>query len=136
MTRGRKTGGRDFKPGVSGNPKGRPPIRGDLAKVALMTVDDTKRLLQKLMDKTEVELLKLVENPKTPVMELMVIRIIQKAISDGDQARLNFLFDRTIGKVLDKKEIELRPVVYRTAVRADGSLLQEVLEEGEVEGSL
>jgi hypothetical protein len=122
-------GGKKFKPGQSGNPRGRQPLRPDLRRIQLMTADDSKRLLQKLMDLPKQSLEDLAADPSTPAMDLMVIQIILKAVQDGDHARLNFLFDRTIGKVLDKKEIEVRPVTYVTKVRADGTLIQDVLEE-------
>ncbi len=128
MTRGRKTGGRDFKPGVSGNPAGRPKTREDLKQVKLLSQDDVSRIMQKMLDMKIIDLDHMVNDPDTPAMELMIAKIMHKAMIEGDQARLDFLFNRVIGKVLDKKEIEVRPVTYRTQVRGDGALIQEVLE--------
>lgn len=121
--------GRKFKPGISGNPKGRPRIREDLKKIELMSGTDVARLLQKMLNMRTQELQGMVDDPDTPAMELVVAKIIHKAMVEGDQARLNFLFDRTIGKVIEKKEVEVKPVIYRTNVRPDGALLQEVIEE-------
>lgn len=124
-----------YKKGQTGNPDGRPKGQGplqtrpDLKHVKLMTPDLARRLIQKLMDMTQDELRALVSSPFTPMMELMVARVIDKALSEGDVARLNFLFDRTVGKVLEKHELELKPVVYRTRVTGDGSLIQEVADE-------
>lgn len=127
--KGRKAGGRDFLPGQSGNPQGRPKLRGDLHKVKLMTADEAAKLIQRMMDKSCAELQELVDDPDTPAMELMVARIIEQAMREGDTARLNFLFDRTIGKVIEKREVALQPVVYRTGIRGDGTLIQEVIDE-------
>ena len=122
-----------FKKGQSGNPKGRPKTREDLKKVKLMSSDNAARLIQKIMDMSPDEIRVMVEDPKTPAWELMVARIVDKAIREGDTSRLNFLFDRTIGKVVEKKEVELKPVTYQTAVRPeDGALIQEVLDEEEI----
>ncbi len=118
-----------FKPGKSGNPNGRPKIRADLKKVKLMSSEDAARLLQKIMNMNTREIQAMVEDEQTPAMEMMIARIITKAINEGDPARLNFLFDRTIGKVMERREIELKPIIYRTAVNADGALIQEVIEE-------
>ena len=41
----------------------------------------------------------------TPSVDLIVIKIITKAIENGDYQRLNFLLERTIGKVSDKLEV-------------------------------
>lgn len=126
----KKPRGRPFPPGVSGNPKGRPKTRGDLAQVRLLKESEAKRMIQKQLDMTPQELKAMVEDPETPAMELMIARIIDKALNEGDTARLNFLFDRTIGKVIEKREVEVRPVTYKTTVNpVDGTLIQEALEE-------
>ena len=113
------------------NSVGRPPLRRDLKGVKLLTQQDVSRLMQKMMDMSLVDLQDMVDDPTTPAMELMLARIIEKAMREGDHQRLNFLFDRTIGKVVDKKEVEIRPVRYVTGVEADGTLVQQVLEEEE-----
>jgi len=45
------------------------------------------------------------KDPSTPARDLVVIRILVLAIEKGDHARLNFLLERTIGKVVDRHEI-------------------------------
>ena len=59
-------------------------------------------------------------NPTTPSKDLVVIKILIKAIELGDHARLEFLFNRTIGKVVDKIDhtVEQKPSIL---VRRDGS---------------
>ena len=42
---------------------------------------------------------------KTPALDLVVIKVLIEAIRKGDEKRLGFLLDRTIGKV--KEEIEV-----------------------------
>jgi hypothetical protein len=133
-TSDKKLPAKAWKKGQSGNPKGRPKIRQDLKNVKVMTNTEVSALLWRLMSKTTEELRLMVEDPETPAMELMVARIIDKGLLEGDPQRLNFLLDRTIGKVIDKREVEVTPVVYKTRIEKDGTLVQDVLRE-EVEGS-
>ena len=51
------------------------------------------------------KLAKVATNRKTPTIDLMIIKIITTAINKGDQTRLNFLLDRTIGKVKDNVDV-------------------------------
>jgi hypothetical protein len=131
--KGKKAGGRDFLPGQSGNPRGRPKLRDDLRKVKVMTADEASRLIQKMMDRSLDELQQVVDDPDTPAMELMVAKVIHKALLEGDAARLGFLMDRTIGKVVEKREVAIQPVIYRTGIRGDGTLIQEVIDEENAE---
>lgn len=45
-------------------------------------------------------------------MDLWIIRIVLLGIKNGDHIRLNFMFDRLIGKVTDKVEhTGVRPLI-------------------------
>ena len=64
----------------------------------------------------------------------MVAHVIMKGVMYGDQTKLNFLFDRTIGKTLEhKEEAKLKPVTYETNISLDGRLVQEIMEEEDAE---
>lgn len=118
-----------WKPGQSGNPKGRPSLRDDLKDYKMLTKVEASALVQKIMDMTSEQMKEMLADPETPAMEIMVARIVSEAINQGDPQRLNFLFDRTVGKVIEKREVEITPVTYKTQVRGDGALVREVLEE-------
>lgn len=118
-----------FKKGQSGNPKGRPKTREDLKKIKLMTADEASRLIQKIVDMDADKLADMMADPKTPALEIMVAKVVLKAIQEGDTSRINFIFDRTVGKVIDKREVEVRPVTYEATVREDGTLIQQVAAE-------
>ena len=58
---------------------------------------------------SNLETLQLIAQDKTtPSLDLIVIKIITEAIKRGDYTRLNFLLERTIGKVKDKVELETK----------------------------
>lgn len=105
MTLGRKTGGRDFEPGKSGNPDGRPPLAPKVRKLKKLNQKEFISLVSKYMRKTFSDLETLAQDPETNALDLMVISLITNTIRAGDYNRLNFLLDRTIGKVKEKHEL-------------------------------
>ena len=49
-----------------------------------------------------VELLK---DPNTPLIELIIAKIVDKALNQGDDKRLEFILNRLLGKVKDEVDI-------------------------------
>ena len=87
-----------FQKGCSGNPGGRPKnvltkhkVTQVFSRMALMNMDEIEDIVKKKNHK----------NGKSS-LEVMVAAIIGKAVAQGDHTRLNFLLDRTIGKVTDE----------------------------------
>jgi hypothetical protein len=104
MAKGFKSGGRDFQPGQSGNPNGRPPLPDEVKKARKISSAEFIRVATVMMNLTKDEIIAKVKNPETPALELIVASILAKGIELGDDKRLNMLLDRTIGKVTDKVE--------------------------------
>ena len=135
MAKGFKSGGRGFKKGQSGNPNGSPSK--NITKARKLNKVLVTELLNKFINMSMKDLIVFIRNnvPNSkdttafkgddPVIETMLASILVKAIQEGDQNRLNFIFDRLIGKVTDKVEYTL-PVP--TLVRRFES--QETLELG------
>lgn len=116
--------GRPFKKGNPGGP-GRPKKPDDVRKASKLTRTELEKKLNYflLMDATELETL--LKDKKTPMLDVMVGRIVLMAAKHGDQTRLNFLLDRLVGKVKDNVEVS---VVKPTIVRRYDS--DEVIELG------
>lgn len=96
---GRKTGGRDFKPGNTYS-KG-------LASRSIGVIRQYNReLVQEIMNNalamSREELEIKVKDKTLPVLDGMVFKICHLGISTGDQVRMNFLLDRLIGKVREE----------------------------------
>ena len=99
MAKGRKTGGKNFMPGVVTNPNGRPRLPEDIKTIRELTQAEFTRVSNKYLQMSSEEIEAIVKEPSTPMLELMVASIISKAVIYGDQNRLNLLLDRLIGKV-------------------------------------
>lgn len=128
MARGRKTGGRDFRPGVSGNPGGRKPMSPEMKAVRKLTPSYIQTLISRFLRMSREEFQRYLSFGDPNIAEIAVSAIIAKAISEGDYMRLDFLLDRVIGRVIDQPT-QMQSVRYRTTVRPDGTLIREVVEE-------
>jgi hypothetical protein len=81
---------------------------------------------------TTAELKYFCASPNAKALDKMIAKLFLEAGVKGDPARVNFLLDRSVGKVKDVKEVQVTSVSYQTNVQSDGTLLQEVLEEDKV----
>lgn len=96
---GKKTGGRDFKPGQSGNPKGRPPVPPDLLAARKVNQFEFERIVNRLLFMSRAELLRVAKDPETPALECMLAKHVRIAAITGDWRRIEAICGRTIGKV-------------------------------------
>ena len=111
MAKGKKTGGKDFKPGHG---IGRPRVPDEIKKAIGLTKAEAATKLVELMKLNLTELETLIRDRSKSALELWIARIIALGIKTGDHSRLNFMFDRIIGKVTDKVEISApKPTILR-----------------------
>ena len=116
MAKGKKTGGKDFAPGHG---VGRPKLPPDLKAAQQLTNARLRELLNGFLYMTPAQLTERLESPEVTMLEGFVGSILQKGVLLGDQARLNFLFDRLVGKVTDKVEVsQPKPFIVQ---KLDGS---------------
>lgn len=107
MTQGRKTGGRDFAKGHKGGP-GRPPLPEDLKGVKALTQEAVKRRVAQLLEMPYPELTRLKKSRNKSVMDALLIEVIENAKKYGDHARLEFLFQRCVGKVKEEVDVNVK----------------------------
>jgi hypothetical protein len=95
-----------WKPGQSGNPKGRPKyILPDYVKdAALLNRPVVERFFAAYMAMSLYELETKLKDKNLTVLEMMVGRLCLEAMKSGDQSRFDFVLNRTIGKVMDRVE--------------------------------
>ncbi len=118
MAKGKKTGGRNFVPGVVTNPNGRPRIPEDLIGARKVNRAEVERLLNKFLIMGPLELNEFKRDPKATMLELMIHSIVVKAVNSGDQQRLDFLLNRLIGPVKQQLQVELSNEELAVMVKA------------------
>lgn len=126
---GKKSGGKDFVPGQSGNPKGGNSLPPEIKALKKLTPGYIKGIISKIALMPREQLMVYLQDPGIAQIELTVASILVKATSDGDSAKLQFLLDRSIGKVTEQRTVTLQPVEYITKTRPDGALVRSVINE-------
>lgn len=103
-----------FKPGQSGNPSGRTKLPEEIKQAQKLSKVSMYAALNKFLHWPLEDLEKFCADKSNPVMEMIIAKILVGAHKNGDHMRLNFIFDRLIGKVSDKVEHKLpKPTVVK-----------------------
>lgn len=113
-----KAGGRDWAPGQSGNPNGRPKLPQDVKEARELTRASFTRLINKYLHSTPDVLKEVITNPTSLVIDAIVCKILLECGQKGDTMRLAFIIERLLGKVKEEVEISTpRPTIIE---RSDG----------------
>ncbi len=121
----KKTGGRDFKKGQSGNPSGRARLPQEIRDAKRVTSEKFIALTSKYLNATKLELADALKEDALPYLDRIVINVIQRAADGADLVRLDMLLNRIIGKVPDKIESENLHIIEQ--VKALGDLSDKEL---------
>ena len=114
MSKGKKTGGRDFVKGQVTNPKGAPRISEDLKKFRKLTPTMVAEMISRFAAHNREQLQAALRNPDASILELMFGKAIEQALKTGDPKYTNMILDRVVGKVTDKIEHKLpKPTVVK-----------------------
>lgn len=117
MAKGKKTGGKSFKKGESGNPNGRPSLPDDVKEAREINKIELERILNKYIHMTFKQIQKVCADDATPVLDLMICKIIGEAIKKGDQVKLGFILDRLpVGPVKKTINLDGKPLIAPTVI--------------------
>lgn len=121
-----KSGGKDFsstnQPTKEQRAAGYPQ---DLRDARALTKAKLQGLLNKHLWYTKEQAKAVVLDPETPMLEILIASIVNKAIVLGDDKRMNFILDRLIGK----PEIEVKIDAYME--RLKNLTDKEMIEAGQ-----
>ena len=122
MAYGRKTGGRNFEKGHK-LAKGTPKLSDEqrLLRKALNELHG-KLLIVKYCIKSHAELKQFIKNPNATCLELMIARMIERAISKAEVQYLNWIYER-LGWDFDEEN-------YRRKSQIENELIREVSDLG------
>jgi hypothetical protein len=91
----------------SANPKGRPKAPEEVRLAKKLSKEFVRVKLTEMLHKTVDELKAIMQDGSMQSIDVWLSRIIVMGITTGDHHRLNFMFDRIIGKVTEIKEIQI-----------------------------
>ena len=112
-----------FKPGESGNRSGRPKLTPELKAIKQLTTDELKRIISKHFRTTYEELEKIDKNPKETGLNRLLVSSILRAIKEGDPYKAEALFQRCLGKITEKVEVNHPEPVVIKKIGGDETIL-------------
>lgn len=125
MAKGKKTGGRDWKPGESGNPDGLKPMSTEARIFKRMTQAQVAELGTEILSGNVDALRKVVKNPTSTPLQVWFATSVLKGIAKGDVFALDKFLERVVGKVKDKIDLSssdgsMKPTfVFKTVVNGN-----------------
>lgn len=143
-----------WKPGQSGNPKGPTPLPEDIKQSRKLTRAEVEAILNKYLQMDLGELNRKAakmqqdvregNNTGVPMIEAMVLTLVNKAMIEGDHKRFDFLLDRIIGpierkiKVIDDGPKDVIPIQLtpEEKLKMLDRYREKILDKGKPEGTI
>lgn len=124
-----KPRGKPFKQGNPGGP-GRPALPDDVKKLRALTKATFTQLLNEFVNKSEGELVQVVESQDAPTLQKIAAAIMLKTVETADPVRFEVLMNRMIGKVRDEAELTVKPGLKEIDLSIIGKKIILGKEEG------
>lgn len=122
---------------IKKKPRGRPFQKGNTAGQLRKRVTPEEREVNKLTRKaftsvatkylqfTTSQLKAVATDPATPILDLMVASVINKALMDGDERKLGWFLEQLFGKLKEVREVTVSAEVTATSSRVDVTKLTD-----------
>lgn len=98
MANGTKSGGRNFKPGVSGNPRGRPKSAQHVVTLRAKCKEEVIEAIATCLLAKQAELRVIGQDPEASSAQALVAALLIRAISGGCHNRAQLLMNYILGK--------------------------------------
>lgn len=118
-----------FKPGQSGNPKGRPPLSPIQRALKNLTIESYREVIEAVCTGNIDNLKAMVEDPKTSALQVGVARAFMKAIQAGDYTVIERIAERIVGKIPDELKVTSQNVNANLNATIDKQKLKAALEQ-------
>jgi hypothetical protein len=97
--------------------KGRPKLPSDVKEARQFSKSEVDHSLSKFVVMTRDDLAKVKNDPESTLLDLALHSIFTHAINKGDHQRLEFILNRTIGKVRENIHVDFIPIRVRVEER-------------------
>ena len=112
MAKGKKTGGKNFEPGVSNNPSGRPALPVWVREAKKLTAESFLLCLHEMHDLPHETLEEISKDKSLPIKSIIMANWLLGSTTQ-DNERQN-LFNRLFGKVTESVEVRMPvPTIIR-----------------------
>lgn len=109
MSKGKKTGGRDVKPGERLNPSGQQKVPPIVKAIRISSKETVARLYWDVVNLTEEQIKHRLTHPMLTLLERNILAAVLKDVSRGTITTVEKLMERTLGK--PKEVINLEGVI-------------------------
>lgn len=106
---GTKKNATSFKPGQSGNPKGKPRLPDEIKAARQVSQIEIEKIINHVAYLKESDLKSLIKDDDTPAMVKGMAKVVEKLVKYGDLWAANFLLDRMIGRPNNAPMIDVTP---------------------------
>lgn len=103
----KRSTGRPFKHGHAGGP-GAKPVPQDLKEARALNVIESERVINKFLHMPLKDMVLFLKDNTNTVHEMLIARILIEAIKEGDHKRLEWIYERLLGKL--KVDIDVNVV--------------------------
>ena len=112
-----------FKKGQSGNPGGRPKLTDDMKRLSKLSKTSLEAAMNKFLHIDRAGLKVIANDPASTMLDIAIASILTKAVTQGDQQRLDWIVSRLIGKVTDKVKVDMPRATILERAKGDEQLV-------------
>ena len=95
-----------FKPGVSGNPAGRPKLSPEKKRFRKLTIETYRRVIKIALRGSFEELEAFAKDKRNSALEVGVARLLIRAINEGDTNTFETFTARIVGKIPEVFQVD------------------------------
>lgn len=109
----------------------------DVKAARKLSTKSVESILNELMHLSVTELQTILRDNSLPVQKVFIASVLARGIAKGDDKRLNFIFDRTIGAVQSKLELSGsgdNPLKVELTLEQVKARIKELQDEAELLG--
>jgi hypothetical protein len=100
----------EFKKGVSGNPLGGKLHDPEKRALKNLTIETYREVIELVLTNNLTSIKEMIENKKTPALQVGIATAFLKAIKDGDYGVIERIAERIVGKIPDELNINSKNI--------------------------